>query len=79
MPIAEWFRGELKDLAGDALLDPVARERGWFRDDYVEGLLRRHIDGREDNSRRLWTLLMFELWHRQQVDQATPSPVRAQA
>jgi asparagine synthase (glutamine-hydrolysing) len=69
VPIDEWLRGELRELAHDALLDPVARSRGYFRPDAVGDLLDRHVAGTEDLSQPLWTLLMLELWHREFVDQ----------
>jgi hypothetical protein len=59
------------------LLGPVARGRGFFREDYVRQLLDRHAAGNQDNSRGIWTLLMFELWHREFADQpsvATAEP-----
>jgi asparagine synthase (glutamine-hydrolysing) len=68
VPIAEWLRGDLRDLAYDALLDPVARGRGWFRPEAVRGLLDRHVEGIEDRSQAIWALLMLELWHREVVD-----------
>jgi asparagine synthase (glutamine-hydrolysing) len=68
LPIAEWFRGELRDFAHDVLLGPVARQRGYFREGYVRDLVERHVAGTEDHSQGIWTLMMFELWHRQFVD-----------
>ena len=78
VPIAEWLRGDLRELAYDALLDPVARGRGYFRPESVRGLLDRHVEGIEDRSQAIWTLLMFELWHREMVDGSRePSPALA--
>ena len=62
VPIAEWLRGDLRELAGDVLLGPEARGRGQFEDAYVRRLVREHVDGRRDHSRGLWTLLVLELW-----------------
>jgi asparagine synthase (glutamine-hydrolysing) len=64
VPLADWFRGELRDLAGDVLLG----DRGWFERAAVERLLAEHADGRADNGHRLWTLVMLELWQRAHVD-----------
>jgi asparagine synthase (glutamine-hydrolysing) len=64
IPLAAWFRGELRDLAGDLLLGG----RGWFDRPAVEQLLAAHAAGRADNGHRLWTLLMLELWQRAHVD-----------
>jgi asparagine synthase (glutamine-hydrolysing) len=68
VPMADWLRGELKGYAMESLLDPVALGRGYFREPYVRRLLDDHVAARADNSFRIWTLLMFELWHREFVD-----------
>jgi asparagine synthase (glutamine-hydrolysing) len=75
VPLARWFREELRDLAGDLLLGEGARERGWFRPEAVERLLVDHEAGRADHGHRLWTLAMLELWLRTHVE----SPKRAAA
>jgi asparagine synthase (glutamine-hydrolysing) len=67
VPLGRWFRGELRELAADALLDRTARERGLFRIDSVERLLAEHRGG-VDHAHRLWGLLMLELWLRAHVD-----------
>jgi asparagine synthase (glutamine-hydrolysing) len=69
VPLAAWFRGELRPLARELLLDQTARARGWFRAAAVERLLDEHAAGRADNGHRLWTLVMLELWQRAHVDQ----------
>jgi asparagine synthase (glutamine-hydrolysing) len=68
VPIADWFRGELRGYVTDVLCDPATRERGYFRAGVVESILDRHIAGNEDTSPRIWALLMFELWHREFID-----------
>ncbi|HYH53969.1 MAG TPA: asparagine synthase C-terminal domain-containing protein, partial [Solirubrobacterales bacterium] len=78
IPIAEWLRGDLRDLAYDTLLDPRARDRGYFEPAAVKGLLDRHMFGLEDRSQAIWTLLIFEQWHREHVD-AAPSALSAAA
>ena len=68
LPLASWFRGELRTLAHDLLLDDRAQSRGWFRTGVAERLLREHESGSTDNGHRLWTLVMLELWLREHVD-----------
>ena len=68
VPLAAWFRGELRGLAGDLLLGERSRTRGWFRPEAVERLLAEHADGRADHGHRLWTLAMLELWLREHVE-----------
>ncbi len=68
VPLAQWFRGELRDYAHDVLLDGRARSRGYFREAAVERLLSEHCAGTFDHGYRLWGLLVFELWHRNWLD-----------
>jgi asparagine synthase (glutamine-hydrolysing) len=69
VPLAAWFRGELRELAHDVLLG----DRGWFDRGAVETLLDDHAQGRADNGHRLWTLVMLELWQRAHVDDPVPA------
>ncbi len=62
IPIAKWIKKDLKGLFQDALAPDKIRSEGFFRPGYVQTLLSDHLDGRKDNRKQLWTLLMFELW-----------------
>jgi asparagine synthase (glutamine-hydrolysing) len=73
VPLAAWFRGELRPLAREVLLDESSRARGWFNTVVLERLLDDHAAGRADNGHRLWTLVMLELWQRAHVDAPTPT------
>ncbi|HEV2185627.1 MAG TPA: asparagine synthase (glutamine-hydrolyzing) [Stellaceae bacterium] len=68
IPIDQWFRGELKELAYEVLLSRSARERGLLRPDYVQSLLDQHCSGSHNHHTRLWALLMLELWFRMWID-----------
>jgi asparagine synthase (glutamine-hydrolysing) len=68
VPLDQWFRGPLGNLARDTLLSQQARERGYFRREAIEALVTEHASARHDHSARLWSLLMLELWHREWVD-----------
>jgi len=68
VPLGAWFRGELRDMTHDLLLEPRTRQRGIFRTSWVEGLLRDHESRRRDCSARLWAMLCLELWMRRWAD-----------
>ena len=68
VPLAGWFRCELRPLARELLLDERGRSRGWFRGEAVARLLDEHAAGQADHGHRLWTLVMLELWLRAHVD-----------
>ena len=65
VPVAHWFRDELRDYAHEVLLDADAVSRGWCRPEWVRGLLDEHCSGRADHGRGIWALLMLELWYRE--------------
>jgi asparagine synthase (glutamine-hydrolysing) len=65
VPLAAWFRRDLKDFARDVLLDARTRQRGILRPEAVARLLDAHLAGRRDHSSQLWSLICFELWCRQ--------------
>jgi asparagine synthase (glutamine-hydrolysing) len=68
VPIREWFRGPLRDLPAEILLDRRSVERGFFREEAVRGLIDAHHARSADNSSKLWTLIQLELWLRMYVD-----------
>jgi asparagine synthase (glutamine-hydrolysing) len=63
VPALKYLRGEFLDMAHDALSAPAARERGLFKQDYVELLLadpEAHITPLRGS--KLWQLALLELW-----------------
>jgi asparagine synthase (glutamine-hydrolysing) len=76
VPLAHWFRGELKEMVHDVLLDRRAASRGYFNTPAIIRLLDDHTEGRRSNQNQLFNLLMLELWHRTFID---ASPVTARA
>jgi asparagine synthase (glutamine-hydrolysing) len=69
-PIDRWFRSELTGYVREMLLSPDAACPIYFRAAAIEGLIREHVSGRQDNRRQLYTLLTFELWHRQFISES---------
>lgn len=70
VPIDEWFKGELKELAYDVLLSTQARQRGLISPAYVETMLDEHCGGVRLHHTRLWALLILELWFQMWIDPA---------
>ena len=73
VPLARWFRGPLKQRVRDAVLGDRLAATGWFNREYLEHLVQAHQSGARDYSAPLWTLLMFEAFLRNVVDE-TPVP-----
>lgn len=64
-PLDRWFRSELSGYVREMLLSPDSACLTYFRPEAIEALLTEHRSGRQDHQRQLFTLLTFELWHRQ--------------
>ena len=63
VPYPSWIRNELKELVWDLLLDRQTIDRGYFRRDAIEYLLRKNSQGM-DYSKEIFSLLNLELWQR---------------
>ena len=64
LPLVHWMRRELKDEITSLLLEPRTLQRGYFRKNAIERILREHHRGQRDYSSIIWQLLVLELWHR---------------
>jgi asparagine synthase (glutamine-hydrolysing) len=62
VPIAKWVKGPLKDLFGDLLSPDRIKREGFLNPGYVASLLQDHLLNKKDNRKKLWTLLVWELW-----------------
>jgi asparagine synthase (glutamine-hydrolysing) len=67
VPIAQWFRGELREYLNDHLRRSAAAAAGLLHQPAIDGLIADHESGAHDRAHQLWTLLMLELWHREFV------------
>jgi asparagine synthase (glutamine-hydrolysing) len=67
VPYGSWLRNELKDMVSTVLMDPKTLNRGYFRKDAVEKLLKANSNG-SDYSKDIFSLLSLELWQRRFLD-----------
>jgi len=63
IPVADWFRGPLKEQMLSVLSPERIARKGFFDGPAVAALVGDHLSGRRDNRKQLWTLFVFELWH----------------
>jgi asparagine synthase (glutamine-hydrolysing) len=63
IPVAEWFRGPVKEQMLSVLSPERIATEGFFDAGAVKGLIDDHLAGRQDNRKQLWTLFAFEMWH----------------
>jgi len=78
IPVSTWLKSDakLRELCRDTLFSAQALERGYFRRDFLEDLIRKHeADDSTYYGDTVWTFLVLELWHRQFVDQPVGAAV----
>jgi asparagine synthase (glutamine-hydrolysing) len=64
VPLAHWFRHELRPYVEETLLSPQARLREYCDQESIRRLFQEHVDGVRQHRYRLWMLLTFEIWLR---------------
>ena len=68
IPIADWLKGGLREALQDELSPGRVREQGIFEPAVVERYVSEHMSGRSDHRKPLWTLFVFQLWHRRWLE-----------
>ena len=81
VPTESWLRGDLKEFVHDTrsgrrICMPTALSRDAACRDYmdsrvIENIVSEHEQGRENRRQEIWTLLIFEIWHRLFIDRQT--------
>ena len=74
-PLPQWINGELKPVIRHLLSPKAVEQRGIFRADAVQALLRDHEENRRDNALKIWALLMIEVWQRMYFDKQSEESV----
>ncbi len=70
VPMKNWMResDKVKDVLSDVLFSKKLEERGIFRMEYLQNLFDEHQKKRYNNSHRLWSIAMLELWLQENFD-----------
>jgi asparagine synthase (glutamine-hydrolysing) len=79
VPLAQWFRGPLREPVRRAVLGPVLADTGWFDTAYLRRLVDEHQSKAWDHSTSLWTVLMFESFLRNVMGMRPAVDARAAA
>ncbi len=64
IPLADWFRGPLRERVRDSLLGETLGDSGIFNRAFLADMLEQHQSGRRDYSAGIWTLLMYDAFRR---------------
>ncbi len=68
IPISRWLRNELKDFMLNSLEETKIKRQGYFNYAYIKKLIDDHLEKKKDNRKALWTLLVFQIWHEQYLE-----------
>ncbi|SDH17978.1 asparagine synthase (glutamine-hydrolysing) [Alteribacillus persepolensis] len=66
VPIRHWLKNELYDWARSIIND--SQTESYIHKAYVLSLLDEHAANKHDHSRKLWTILIFMIWHQVHVE-----------
>ncbi|WML59394.1 asparagine synthase (glutamine-hydrolyzing) [Neobacillus sp. PS2-9] len=66
VPIRHWLKNEMNDWAKKIIRE--SNTDHLINKAYVLQLLEDHCQGKADNSRKIWTVLMFMVWHQVYVE-----------
>ena len=64
VPLADWFRGELKDYTYTHIFSKNSGLKYFFYDHALKDIWETHQSGKRDYSSIIWPMLMFELWYK---------------
>jgi len=62
-PMAEWINNELKEFVDTKLSHVELSKHNLFNNDFVATLLSEHRNKSKDNTKLIFSLLMFQVWH----------------
>ncbi|MEK7448764.1 MAG: asparagine synthase (glutamine-hydrolyzing) [Planctomycetota bacterium] len=62
IPVARWFKKELKNSLLTVLDAKRIKKEGIFEYDCIKQIINEHMSNKKDNRKQLWTLFMFENW-----------------
>ena len=66
VPIRHWLKNEMNDWAKNIIRESCTDHL--INKSYVLKLLEDHCQGKADNSRKIWTVLIFMIWHQVYVE-----------
>ena len=70
IPLATWFRNELRPMLLDTIGSRAFKERGIFDHEGIQRLVNEHQQGLQDRGELLWMVMVLETWMRSLPEQA---------
>jgi asparagine synthase (glutamine-hydrolysing) len=76
IPVANWFRKDLRDPLLDRLSESNIRRQDLFHYPTIAGMVQGHLSGTRNHAKQLWTLFMFQTWYDDYMDRAARASPR---
>ena len=64
-----WLRTEFDGLLDELLSAHQINKLGLFDPDIVQSMIAEHRAATHDHAFRIWTLVMFQMWHRTYIEE----------
>ncbi|MCP4992043.1 MAG: asparagine synthase (glutamine-hydrolyzing) [Colwellia sp.] len=68
VPLADWLRGEIKEIAEDCFFNREAGLANYFKKEAIHKMWQQHQNKELDYSAPLWSMLMFQMWWDRYMD-----------
>ncbi|PTE11573.1 asparagine synthase (glutamine-hydrolyzing) [Mesorhizobium helmanticense] len=65
VPVAEWFRGSMRNYVHDHLCSSHSVIRGYLSAKELDRIVSEHVKGAADHEKLIWALLNLEIFHRE--------------
>jgi asparagine synthase (glutamine-hydrolysing) len=67
IPLARWLKHELNPLMRELLGEDAIKKSAVFNYKVVKRIMDEHESGTRDHRKKLWTLMVFQMWHTQWI------------
>lgn len=64
VPVGDWLRGHLAEELRSYIDKKFIVQQGIFDLDQIKALVIKHLEGKEDNTFKVWTFYCFQKWYR---------------
>ena len=68
IPIKQWLKSTLRPLMESSLSPDRLRSQGIFDCKEVSAMMQQHLEGSANHSHVLWTMMVFQAWHREWME-----------
>jgi asparagine synthase (glutamine-hydrolysing) len=73
IPLELWLRQRLRPLVERLLAPERLAEQGIFRPEFHRAFVAPHLQGAANHTNKVWSALMFQLWHRIFIESSRPA------